>query len=167
LLWPLAVMGGSVLTWLLFPVPSFIILPLELKNLALGVIVAAVILSLLSPLVTFNCSSRIAWSWGYMWSLPHFSASRLNLTHLTLAAVLRKIDLTWMPCLSWSPILGVSDSGASNKTEHHTKMFNALFLTGTLLAVVIFIYLCILILLKPWKFKSFYAAHLYILQPRQ
>jgi hypothetical protein len=54
-----------------------------------------------------------------------------------------------MPCLSWSPILGVSDISASNKTEHHTKMFNALFLTGTLLAVVIFIYLCILILLKP------------------
>jgi NADH-ubiquinone oxidoreductase chain 5 len=88
-LYPLAIIAGSGLAYLLIRCPANIVVPLENKNLTLVIIILAARAYRLIPAY----SRQVCWSWGRMWSLPFIRSYAFNLTALSLRTNITKIEI--------------------------------------------------------------------------
>lgn len=160
LLWPLAIRGGRLVCWIIFYSPEGIFLPVELKNLIL--VFLSLTLGLSTRLATFHwhrTPSPLAWSWGLMWALPLVRAFTPNYHILPTAGMLRKLDLSWAPLYSLSPIPAITQGHVAEKLNNPKNLFYSFAVLASLSFFRVLIYLCILKLLKSWKFKTSCALH--------
>ena len=95
-LYPLAIMGGRLLSLLLFTETFLILVPTEVKNLTLVIILMGGATALIAPNVSKSATAK-AWSWGNMWSLPTFTAPLPIYCSYLSAAQVRGLDLSWVP----------------------------------------------------------------------
>nr|AND96507.1 NADH deshydrogenase subunit 5 [Milichus apicalis] len=98
----LVILGGSVLSWLMFPIPYFICLPFLMKIMVLFVILVGVIMGYefsqmklsfkLKSLLNLNKSLFF----GSMWNMPHLSTFGMNLYPLVMGNQFYKnMDQGW------------------------------------------------------------------------
>ena len=149
LLWPMAITSGAILSWLLYPSPWRIALPLELKNLTLVLIlIVGFLLTFVSVNLLKTKSSAPKWSWGRIWTLPFTRAYILNLSQLRAAKWARKLDLSWLPSLTLSSYGAVGYSIGANQTGRYKTFCAAFTVIFLSLFVAAYIYLRILKLLN-------------------
>nr|QEI26025.1 NADH dehydrogenase subunit 5 [Abax parallelepipedus] len=93
---------GSMLSWLIFPTPMMICLPIELKTLALLVSVIGAWLGYESSKFSFSWLSnslkfyKYSYFFGYMWFMPNISTFTMNYIPLVLSYNLYKnFDQGW------------------------------------------------------------------------
>nr|YP_009266357.1 NADH dehydrogenase subunit 5 [Abax parallelepipedus]ANJ70274.1 NADH dehydrogenase subunit 5 [Abax parallelepipedus] len=93
---------GSMLSWLIFPTPMMICLPIELKTLALLVSVIGAWLGYESSKFSFSWLSnslkfyKYSYFFGYMWFMPNISTFTMNYVPLVLSYNLYKnFDQGW------------------------------------------------------------------------
>nr|UFZ13778.1 NADH dehydrogenase subunit 5 [Neurhermes tonkinensis] len=98
----LAIMGGSMLSWLIFPTPSVIVLPLSLKTMALSV-------SILGLWLGYELAQfRLSWNLyalnsyfltsflGSMWFMPILSTKFISSYFLKLGyLIIKSVDQGW------------------------------------------------------------------------
>nr|YP_007627051.1 NADH dehydrogenase subunit 5 [Pyrgacris descampsi]AGC22342.1 NADH dehydrogenase subunit 5 [Pyrgacris descampsi] len=97
-----AVFGGSLLSWLIFPVPCMISLPFGLSFLTILVVSLGAYLGYLISDLGFSCSSYSLFSlpfvtfFGQMWFMPFLSTSFINYTPLKFGKVAsNSFDYGW------------------------------------------------------------------------
>nr|ASN65983.1 NADH dehydrogenase subunit 5 [Pogonostoma subtiligrossum] len=98
----MVVIMGSVLSWLMFPVPSMICLPLELKTLALTVSFVGALLGYEISKFFVGMSSnsmkfyKYSYFFGFMWFMPNISTFSMNYLPLMLSYKMFKgLDQGW------------------------------------------------------------------------
>nr|QXM16903.1 NADH dehydrogenase subunit 5 [Neoneuromus vanderweelei] len=117
-----AIMGGSMLSWLIFPSPSLIVLPLIMKLMTLLVSLIGMWLGYelskfklnwkLNSLKTYGMSSFL----GSMWFMPILSTKFINLYFLKLGyLIIKSIDQ------GWSEMMG--GQGIYNLLKSNSKMY--------------------------------------------
>nr|YP_003331374.1 NADH dehydrogenase subunit 5 [Apatides fortis]ACM45057.1 NADH dehydrogenase subunit 5 [Apatides fortis] len=120
------IMWGSVLSWLMFPVPYFICLPLLLKLMSLVCILSGALLGVESAKFFLNYSS---WSLSFpflsfffstMWNLPTLSTLGVNYVPLYLGKVYLKVFDQ-----GWSEHLG--SQGLYNGLKDSSRFLQLLF----------------------------------------
>jgi hypothetical protein len=109
-----------------------------------------------------NNNKVAAWSWGTMWGLPLCRVSWINIGTLLLGAKARKTDLSWIAHFTWSPLIGTSEPRNLDKSDIPILFFKTFLFILWIIVTLAFLYLCILTLLNPWKFKTSCAEHLHI-----
>ena len=163
-LWPLAVIGGRILIWLLCSRPSLVRLPLELKNLTLEIILITLIFRLwITSLKNITQSNSIAWSWGAIWALPFVRSVFINFFSLNRSANLRKLDLSWVTRSSWSILFSFENLVNWEKSLIYRQFNLQLIIMSWFIVIILFFYLRILKLFNSWKIKTFCAWHRYVL----
>nr|YP_009132589.1 NADH dehydrogenase subunit 5 [Nyssomyia umbratilis]AKA63231.1 NADH dehydrogenase subunit 5 [Nyssomyia umbratilis] len=98
----MAVMGGSMLMWLMFPSPYMICLPMELKNLTLlicliggfsGYLISAVSLYYINQSIKYF---QMSWFLGSMWFMPSLSTNGMTFYPLKLGYnLIKNLDQGW------------------------------------------------------------------------
>nr|YP_009092198.1 NADH dehydrogenase subunit 5 [Neochauliodes rotundatus]AHG24687.1 NADH dehydrogenase subunit 5 [Neochauliodes rotundatus] len=117
-----AIMGGSMLSWLIFPSPSLIVLPLIMKLMTLLVSLIGMWIGYelskfklnwkLNSLKTYGLSSFL----GSMWFMPILSTKFINSYFLKLGyLIIKSIDQ------GWSEMLG--GQGIYNLLKSNSKMY--------------------------------------------
>nr|YP_009164787.1 NADH dehydrogenase subunit 5 [Neoneuromus tonkinensis]AKA94239.1 NADH dehydrogenase subunit 5 [Neoneuromus tonkinensis] len=117
-----AIMGGSMLSWLIFPSPSLIVLPLIMKLMTLLVSLIGMWIGYelskfklnwkLNSLKTYGMSSFL----GSMWFMPILSTKFINSYFLKLGyLIIKSIDQ------GWSEMLG--GQGIYNLLKSNSKMY--------------------------------------------
>nr|UFZ13288.1 NADH dehydrogenase subunit 5 [Neoneuromus maclachlani] len=117
-----AIMGGSMLSWLIFPSPSLIVLPLIMKLMTLLVSLIGMWIGYelskfklnwkLNSLKTYGLSSFL----GSMWFMPILSTKFINFYFLKLGyLIIKSIDQ------GWSEMLG--GQGIYNLLKSNSKMY--------------------------------------------
>lgn len=121
---PLALVGGGILCWALFPSPSVIPLTLLEKNVTLTIVLGGALLgAALVILSGQQRSPKISSLGGVMWALPLISSRFWNKYTFKAAHSLRLIsDLNWTPLITLS---GLSTTGAKSRyvTQNALKPF--------------------------------------------
>lgn len=122
-LWPLAISGGSGLSWVLITSPRPIFLPFRLKLITPIVIIGGILLGTRWATKTPSANSGIVWSWGSIWSLP-FRTPRITTPTIFSLSGLRRgyADLRWNTSFSRSPLTSLIHAG--------TNVFRGSGLTG-------------------------------------
>lgn len=94
-LFPLAVVGGALVSWLLFSTPNMNVIPDFLKNFTtLAILGGSLLGGLWATQSTKRARGLIKWGWGIIWSLPFRSTPILAKVTTGLRARARKADLT-------------------------------------------------------------------------
>ena len=151
-LFPLAVIGGAILGYLLFNEPISVVLPLEQKNLALSFILAGRLASYTSSNIIVN-NKHEAWRLGRIWSLPFVSGKLLVINFIRLGGLARKSDLSWLPKL----ILTGVPSFKLRPIDASPIEFNSAFMiktVGLFFLLSLIIYLCVIKLIIISKIKT-------------
>lgn len=93
LLWPLAIIAGSLLQWALFYTPEVKALPGFIKL----VIPSLLFLGITSGLLIDKISPQALspWVWGNLWSLPYSSSITQPLSRRTRSLCYQNLDLQW------------------------------------------------------------------------
>nr|QPK42096.1 NADH dehydrogenase subunit 5 [Eucriotettix oculatus] len=97
----LTILGGSLLFWLIFPIPICIYLPMKLKLLTIMVVCLGFYLGYLLNLkfyiYNFNNMSNISYFMGYMWYMPMFTTMFFSYSILVGANIYsRLLDYGWL-----------------------------------------------------------------------
>ena len=146
ILWPLAISGGRILLWFFLPLPSLLLIPIELKNLLLFLFLFLVFIQLFFSIQQMSFfSNYLFWRWGTIWNLPFISTVSSNFFSLTQRALLRKIDQSWLYGVTISPIKDLTLISAAG-TFSQLPIYRVLSLFVLRILIFIFLYLCILIL---------------------
>nr|ARH54926.1 NADH dehydrogenase subunit 5 [Ceutorhynchus parvulus] len=135
---------GSMLVWILFPVPYFIILPnymklLTLMMVSLGLIMGVIISSFWYGIL-LNCNNLINKMWfvSVMWNLPVLSTFGLNFLFLKLGkSYYKNLDIGWLEYYG-SKNLFFSLKNASQYGQLFSKNHLKLFLFMLLPFIMLF-----------------------------
>nr|ATA58337.1 NADH dehydrogenase subunit 5 [Bolivaritettix yuanbaoshanensis] len=98
----LVILGGSIMSWLLFPTPSCIYLPLSLKLLTLMVVLIGLYLGYFINLLNFDVYNNIyyvniKYFMGYMWFMPFLSTKFMSISFLRGGGVYSCVmDYGWL-----------------------------------------------------------------------
>nr|YP_009971845.1 NADH dehydrogenase subunit 5 [Olenecamptus bilobus]QNH68732.1 NADH dehydrogenase subunit 5 [Olenecamptus bilobus] len=144
----LVVFSGSMLSWLIFPTPYFIILPFYLKIMTLMMIIIGIFLGLemakfkisfqLKSLISLSLSSFL----GMMWNMPMISTLGINYYPLMMGKVLLKnVDQGWLEYyggLGLSNFLKTQSKSLQLLSLNHLKVF-----FGLMVFWILFIFLII------------------------
>nr|WRK67293.1 NADH dehydrogenase subunit 5 [Nemopistha sinica] len=146
----LAIMGGSLLSWLIIPSPYMICLPLELKFLTLMV-------SLFGGLLGYELFQfKISWNLimmksynltnflGNMWFMPTLSTSLLNYSSLVVGGLVTKnIDQGWNEYYGAQSIYSIFSSASQMNSYLFMNNFK-IYLVSFILWVIILVFLMLL-----------------------
>ena len=99
----IALLSGATLSWIVFPFPSLILLPAQLKLLTTFIIIFSGILALRITSSTFNFSLN-SWLFSFnlmIWNLPILSGQRIRKTSLPRGLrILKSYDNGWLEFIS-------------------------------------------------------------------
>lgn len=99
----IALLSGATLSWIVFPFPSLILLPDQLKLLTTFIIIFSGILALRITSSTFNFSLN-SWLFSFnlmIWNLPILSGQRIRKTSLPSGLrILKSYDNGWLEFIS-------------------------------------------------------------------
>lgn len=99
----IALLSGATLSWIVFPFPSLILLPDQLKLLTTFIIIFSGILALRITSSTFNFSLN-SWLFSFnliIWNLPILSGQRIRKTSLPRGLrILKSYDNGWLEFIS-------------------------------------------------------------------
>nr|QXM16916.1 NADH dehydrogenase subunit 5 [Neoneuromus maclachlani] len=145
-----AIMGGSMLSWLIFPSPSLIVLPLIMKLMTLLVSLIGMWIGYelskfklnwkLNSLKTYGMSSFL----GSMWFMPILSTKFINAYFLKLGyLVIKSIDQGWSEMLGGQGIYNLlkNNSKAYQLIQtNNLKIFLLSFVVWVIILMIFMIY---------------------------
>lgn len=144
ILWPLAILGGAFLFWNLRTVPLAIVLPLEIKNSLLVIFFISILYSVISSKFLFRLiSSSWFWGWGIIWNLPFLSSPIFRFIRLFRGNISRKLDISWFYFLTLAATPKERTFLKDRLLNNTQPLKSLLFLSFTLLIVLLIVYLCI------------------------
>nr|AMW67795.1 NADH dehydrogenase subunit 5 [Chasmoptera huttii] len=142
----LAIVGGSLLSWLIIPTPYMVCLPFELKFLTLMVSLLGALLGYelfqykisweMSPLKVYNLTMFL----GNMWFMPTLSTSYLNYHSLLMGNFITKnIDQGWNEYYGAQSVYSIfSDSSKFNSVLYYEnfKIYLVTFILWIILLIL-------------------------------
>nr|YP_010411463.1 NADH dehydrogenase subunit 5 [Sambus femoralis]URN73109.1 NADH dehydrogenase subunit 5 [Sambus femoralis] len=142
----LVILGGSLLSWLIFPLPYFICLPLFMKFMTLVVIMFGMLIgyeiSKLNFSFIFTSKLNLFYFLSSMWNLPHISSNILNFFPLSLGGLSSKnLDQGWLEFLGSQNLYNVYKSNSSffSLVSYNSfKIFLFLFVTWMFILFMLF-----------------------------
>nr|YP_010693211.1 NADH dehydrogenase subunit 5 [Bactrocera curvifera]WCB98990.1 NADH dehydrogenase subunit 5 [Bactrocera curvifera] len=141
----MSIVGGSILSWLIFSTPHMICLPCYLKFLTLFVCVAGGLLGYLISNVSlfyFNKSLHnylVSWFSGSMWFMPHISTYGIINYPLVLGAeVHSSFDQGWSEFLGGQNLYGELVKYSQRVSVMHNNSLSIYFLLFVLWAIILF-----------------------------
>jgi len=159
-LWPLAIIGGRILRWILFSTPRRIFLPLIVKNFTIVIIFLGVSGGILKFQLLKENKKNLFFRWrlGSIWTLPFITTPVLNSFALSISYTARgMVDTIWNPFLIFTRVSSVTLQSLQEPSKQKRDNFFLYLIGFMIFLLLIFIYLHILNLFKSWKFKIFYA----------
>ena len=145
ILWPLAIIGGSLLSWALLSSSSLPILSPLSKFLTPSVIAAGAARGLFwqAPYFKIVSGPLRAWGWGRIWGLPFNSSRGVLLYGLGRGLKGRTLlDLKWTPCLANGPTSPLA-LFVPRESLRSLNLRQGFFMLVLLSLWLILIYLCI------------------------
>nr|QXM16968.1 NADH dehydrogenase subunit 5 [Neoneuromus orientalis] len=145
-----AIMGGSMLSWLIFPSPSLIVLPLIMKLMTLLVSLIGMWIGYelskfklnwkLNSLKTYGMSSFL----GSMWFMPILSTKFINSYFLKLGyLIIKSIDQGWSEMLGGQGIYNLLKNNSSTYQliqTNNLKIFLLSFVVWVIILMIFMIY---------------------------
>jgi len=144
ILGPLALAGGSLVSWLLISTPSMIYLPLSIKLLALIVTLSGAILAFLSQGTLPR--GGLGWATRLIWNLPQISGRVANWP-LTASQETRALaDLGWFHTAYHELPRAMAIAGSGTVSEKRFSSYASLarlsIIWGLLLILTYYLYQC-------------------------
>nr|QXM16955.1 NADH dehydrogenase subunit 5 [Neoneuromus sikkimmensis] len=145
-----AIMGGSMLSWLIFPSPSLIVLPMIMKLMTLLVSLIGMWIGYelskfklnwkLNSLQTYSLSSFL----GSMWFMPILSTKFINSYFLKLGyLIIKSIDQGWSEMLGGQGIYNMLKSNSKKYQliqTNNLKIFLLSFVVWVIILMIFMIY---------------------------
>nr|AML26484.1 NADH dehydrogenase subunit 5 [Staphylinidae sp. BMNH 1274658] len=139
-------MGGSMLTWLIFPTPYFICLPVIMKFMALIVTMIGIFMGIEISLFSLNYSSKslkllnLTLFFSSMWNMPFLSTFGLNYLFTYMGKIYYfKLDQ------GWSEIMGSQNIFSSMKEK--SLFFQHFFFNNIKIFFLLLIFYMILLMI--------------------
>nr|QXM16864.1 NADH dehydrogenase subunit 5 [Neoneuromus niger] len=143
-----AIMGGSMLSWLIFPSPSLIVLPLIMKLMTLLVSLIGMWIGYelskfklnwkLNSLKTYGMSSFL----GSMWFMPILSTKFINSYFLKLGyLIIKSVDQGWSEMLGGQGIYNLLKSNSKTYQLIQTNNLKIFLLSFVVWVIVLMIFM--------------------------
>nr|QIJ98696.1 NADH dehydrogenase subunit 5 [Chionea crassipes gracilistyla] len=143
-----AIMGGSMLSWLIFPSPSLIVLPLIMKLMTLLVSLIGMWIGYelskfklnwkLNSLKTYGMSSFL----GSMWFMPILSTKFINSYFLKLGyLIIKSIDQGWSEMLGGQGIYNLLKNNSSTYQLIQTNNLKIFLLSFVVWVIILMIFM--------------------------